>query len=218
LYAVVALLRFRSGERPSIEELVTRHPELADQIRELLPALAMVERELTIDRERGSYGPQPPPASLKERRLGDYRILREIGRGGMRVVYEAEQVSLGRKVALKVLPSQVAEDRQALERFRRDAKLAARLHHTNILPVYEVGQEDDVARYAMQFIQGQGLDAVIIELRQVLDRAGSRPGTEASSGDQSLRPRRAHCRQRASTRTLGETVEISRQLQYILTG
>ena len=112
------LARFRAGERPSIEDLAACHPELAEQIRQRLPALVMVKQELTIDREPGSNGPQPPPAPApgKERRLGDYRILREIGRGGMGVVYEAEQVSLGRRVALKVLPGHVAGDRRALER------------------------------------------------------------------------------------------------------
>jgi serine/threonine protein kinase len=80
------------------------------------------------------------PSAGKERRLGDYRILREIGRGGMGVVYEAEQVSLGRRVAFKVLSGTVANDRMALERFRREAKAAARLHHTRIVPVFEVGR------------------------------------------------------------------------------
>ena len=177
------LARFRAGERPSIEDLAARHPELADQIRELLPALVMVEQDLTIDPDPRSNGPQPPPAAApgKERRLGDYRILREIGRGGMGVVYEAEQVSLGRRVALKVLPSQVAEDRQALERFRREAKSAARLHHTNIVPVYEVGRDGEVAYYAMQFIEGQGLDKVIDELARLRD-PGRKPGVAQGLG------------------------------------
>src|SRR5262249_10122648 len=76
-------------------------------------------------------------------RLGDYRIIREIGRGGMGVVYEAEQVSLARRVALKVLPLHAARDAVMLERFRREAKAAAKLHHTNIVPVFEVGQDGD---------------------------------------------------------------------------
>ena len=174
------LARFRAGERPSIEELAARHAELADQIRELLPALVMVEKDLTIDHDPGSNGPQAPPAPAPgvERRLGDYRILREIGRGGMGVVYEAEQVSLGRRVALKVLPGQVADDRLALERFRREAKSAARLHHTNIVPVFEVGRDGEVAYYAMQFIEGQGLDKVIDELARLRD-PGRKPGRGA---------------------------------------
>jgi hypothetical protein len=113
--------------------------------------------------------------------LGDYRILREIGRGGMGVVYEAEQVSLGRQVALKVLPSQVAEDRQALERFRREAKSAARLHHSNIVPVSEVGRAGEVAYYAMQFIEGQGLDKVIDEPARARD-TGRKPGVVQGPG------------------------------------
>jgi WD40 repeat protein/Tfp pilus assembly protein PilF len=94
----------------------------------------------------------------------------------MGVVYEAEQVSLGRRVALKVLPRQAGKDRQALERFRREARSAARLHHTNIVPVFEVGQDGDVCYYAMQFIPGQSVDQVIDELRRL--RADSMPPQE----------------------------------------
>ena len=104
------------------------------------------------------------PSGLTQ--IGDYRIIREIGRGGMGVVYEAEQISLGRRVALKVLPGQVSDDPKVLDRFRRDVKAAARLHHTNIVPVFEVGQDGPTAFYAMQFISGQGLDKVIQELRR----------------------------------------------------
>jgi serine/threonine-protein kinase len=103
----------------------------------------------------------------------------------MGVVYEAEQVSLGRRVALKILPRHVAGDRKALPRFRREAKAAARLHHTNIVPVFEIGVDGDVAFYAMQFIQGQGLDEVIDELRR--SRAADRnPVTKDRDHDRSV--------------------------------
>src|SRR5262249_52499721 len=166
--------RYRRGERPSLQEYIDRLPEMADEIREMFPALVEVE-EVEGD-ARGNALQPPPPAVPHLRQVGDYRILREVGRGGMGVVYEAEQISLGRRVALKVLPGHVAGDRKALERFRREAKAAARLHHTNIVPVFEVGREGDVAFYAMQFIQGQGLDQVIDELARLRSRDGKSAG------------------------------------------
>src|SRR5262249_53534790 len=117
---------------------------------------------------------------------------REIGRGGMGVVYEAEQESLGRRVALKVLPQPIARDGAALSRFRREARSAARLHHTNIVPVFEVGQDGAICYYAMQFIHGQGLDAVIEDLRRYRERgtfapsAGRAPPSERVRLAQSL--------------------------------
>ncbi len=118
--------------------------------------------------------PAASPSAPALRQVGDYRVIREVGRGGMGVVYEAEQVSLGRRVALKILPGVVAKDRKALERFRREARAAARLHHTNIVPVFEVGQDGEVVFYAMQFIQGQGLDVVIDELARQRQKTGPR--------------------------------------------
>ncbi len=106
-------------------------------------------------------------AAAPPERLGDYRILREIGRGGMAVVYEAEQVSLGRHVALKVLPQQLLPNPKQQQRFEREARAAARLHHTNIVPVFGVGEEDGLHYYVMQYIQGQGLDEVLSELRRL---------------------------------------------------
>ncbi len=157
--------RFRQGERPSLQEYVDRLPEMAEEIREMFPA--MVEVEQADGDARGDMVPPPSPLAPHLSQIGDYRILREVGRGGMGVVYEAEQISLGRRVALKLLLGQVLGDRKAKERFRREAKSAARLHHTNIVPVFEVGQERDVCFYAMQLIQGQGLDQVVDELRRV---------------------------------------------------
>jgi serine/threonine protein kinase len=110
----------------------------------------------------------PLPSKLPAQ-IGDYRILREIGRGGMAIVYEAEQQSLGRRVALKVLLRQMARDARSLERFQREARATARMHHTNIVPVFEVGNDQEHVFYAMQLITGQGLDVVIDELRRLRD-------------------------------------------------
>ena len=87
-------------------------------------------------------GPGPFPDTVPDQ-LGDYRILREIGRGGMGIVYEAEQGSLGRRVALKVLPRQALTNPVQVRRFEREARAAGRLHHTNIVPVFGVGREGD---------------------------------------------------------------------------
>src|SRR5262249_43997231 len=84
--------------------------------------------------------------------LGDFHILREVGRGGMGVVYEAEQVSLGRRVALKVLPFAATMDSRQLQRFKNEARAAASLEHPHIVPVYGVGCERGVHYYAMKFI------------------------------------------------------------------
>jgi serine/threonine protein kinase/WD40 repeat protein len=156
--------RYRRGERPALSEYIAAHPELANEIRELFPTLVMMEELAPSDYEASNptttTPSQPPLLSL-----GDYRILREIGRGGMGVVYEAEQLSLGRRVALKVL-RYAAADGTVRQRFHREARAAAQLHHTNIVPVYEVGENRDDCWYAMQLILGQGLDEIIEELRQ----------------------------------------------------
>ncbi len=108
-------------------------------------------------------------------RLGDFRLLRVVGRGGMGIVYEAEQVSLGRHVALKVLPNQALKDAKQKRRFEREARAAARLHHTNIVPVFGVGEHDGLPYYVMQYIQGLGLDVVLSELTHIKP-AGSTAG------------------------------------------
>src|SRR5215831_14894171 len=107
------------------------------------------------------------------RRLGDFEIIREIGRGGMGVVYEARQVSLNRKVALKVLSGGLGLTPKAVQRFRREAEAAAKLHHTNIVPIYTTGEEGGAHFYAMELIDGPSLDHVIKQLNQSRKRQRS---------------------------------------------
>jgi serine/threonine-protein kinase len=166
------LRRQRGGERPTLEDYCRRHPDLADEIREVFPVLIRME-DLRSDELDDSTGGGDVAAVARLSRLGDYRILREVGRGGMGVVYEAEQESLGRRVALKVLPDAALSDAQQVHRFQREARAAARLHHTNIVPVFGVGRDDGHHYYVMQFIPGMGLDAVLDELRRLRRGAGS---------------------------------------------
>ncbi len=148
--------RCRDGEHPSIEEYAERCPELADEIQELFPTIAAME-QLKVGKER-SAGGQASLRGVQLERLGDFRIIREVGRGGMGIVYEAEQESLGRRVAVKVLPKQALLDEKHLKRFQREARTAAGLHHTNIVPVFGVGDDDGYHYYVMQLIDGAGLD------------------------------------------------------------
>jgi tetratricopeptide (TPR) repeat protein len=105
-------------------------------------------------------------ADLIGKRLGDFEIVRELGRGGMGVVYEARQISLNRQVALKVLSGSLGLTAKAVQRFRREAEAAAKLHHTNIVPVYATGEQDGAHFYAMELIEGPSLDHVIRHMRQ----------------------------------------------------
>ncbi len=160
--------RHRAGERPPLSEFVQRHPELSADIRDLFPALVQIEQLKPAADLTGEFEPEGVAGGESgPDRLGDYRILREVGRGGMGVVYEAEQESLGRHVALKVLPPSALLNPTYLERFRREAKAAARLHHTNIVPVFGTGEHGGVPFYAMQFIRGEGLDRVLADVRRL---------------------------------------------------
>ena len=98
--------------------------------------------------------------------IAGFRIVREIGRGGMGVVYEARDEVLNRRVALKLLPAAARYGNRQVERFEREAKAAARLHHTNIVPVFGVGHQEGQYYYVMQYIEGRGLDVVLDELRR----------------------------------------------------
>ncbi len=166
------LQRYRRGERPSPSEYAGQYPEHADRIRELFPMLVMMEQGAT-EMSAGANPPEDIFTDPAPTQIGEYNLLREIGRGGMGVVYEAEQLSLNRRVAVKVLSTQIANDQRLVSRFHQEAQAAARLHHTNIVPVYEVGREDDVCYYAMQLIHGQAISDVLRELKRLREQSAS---------------------------------------------
>lgn len=148
--------RLRRGERPTIQSYVDQRPKLAAEIHRLFPTLVAME----AIGSSGRTSPNDPIRSTAPTRIGDYRILRSLGAGGMGIVYEAIQVSLGRHVALKVLPASALKSERFRERFRVEARAAARLQHPHIVPVYGVGEDDGVPYYAMQFIAGRSLDEI----------------------------------------------------------
>jgi len=174
--------RRRQGEQPTVAEYADTHPELADKIRELFPTIVAMER---LKKRKVRSGGRPVQLHVdKLEQLGDYRILREIGRGGMGIVYEAEQQSLGRRVAVKVFAQQVLPDSRHLQRFEREARTAAGLHHTNIVPVFGVGEQDGLHYYVMQVIHGISLDEVVTALRKPSadGAAEKKPGFSEKAG------------------------------------
>jgi serine/threonine protein kinase/tetratricopeptide (TPR) repeat protein len=164
------------GTPPSRPEFLARYPDIADALAECLDGLDFIRsagpglRDSALSSSVAeTMRPQGP--------LGDFRIVREVGRGGMGVVYEAVQISLGRRVALKVLPFASTLDDRRLQRFKNEARAAAHLHHQNIVPVYATGCERGVHYYAMQFIEGQTLAAAIARVRETF---GPRPAEGAT--------------------------------------
>ncbi len=171
--------RLQAGDAVDATSLALEHPKHADQLRRLLPALeALVDLGATAAQHPTRVIQRQGRSDLLPRILGDYRILREIGRGGMGVVYEAEQRSLNRRVALKVLPMAAALDTRQFQRFQLEAQAAACLHHNNIVPVFAVGTEGGVPFYAMQYVAGRSLAEVIHELRRAEGLETYRPGPD----------------------------------------
>jgi serine/threonine protein kinase/tetratricopeptide (TPR) repeat protein len=179
------------GQPPHRTDFLLRYASIAERLAECLDGLEML-RSAAGGFSTKSH-PAAPVAGLGTLalggRLGDYQILREVGRGGMGVVYEAMQVSLGRRVALKVLPAAHAIDQRQLQRFRVEARAAAQLHHSNIVPVFAVDCDQSVHYYAMQFIDGPTLAEVIRALKDSGpdERPEYEPRNESSSA---LRVRR----------------------------
>ncbi len=179
-----------AGHSPDRRLILALYPDLAselseffegrDQVEDMSAPLrdfsrsGLVRAALQVSKEPppfASPGFRPSPSAGSSRpgselgQLGDYQLIREVGRGGMGIVFEAHQISLNRRVALKVLPFAAALDPKQLQRFKNEAQAAAQLHHNYIVPVYAVGYERGVHYYAMQFIEGQSLATMIRELR-----------------------------------------------------
>ena len=170
--------RLRSGESPTIESYAGANPELADEIRDLFPSIEMIEKLSANEHEHLSGGIPKPPVGPVPTSLGDFDIVREIGRGGMGVVYEAVQRSLHRRVALKVLGSHVSNSPKQLTRFQREAEAAARLHHSHIVPVFGTGDSDGQHYFAMQYIEGVALSDAIRSIESSV--SGDRPLNDVS--------------------------------------
>jgi hypothetical protein len=174
------LARLKRGELPRLEAYTARCPELAQDLADLFATLQAVNAAKAEETERF----EALDEELVNHMLGDFRIIREIGRGGLGTVYEAEQLSLGRWVALKVLPLAALLEPRLLRRFKNEAQAAAQLHHNHIVPVHAVGCERGVHYYALAYIEGSSLAEVIAELRR------SEHGEAATSSDKSRSARR----------------------------
>jgi eukaryotic-like serine/threonine-protein kinase len=181
-----------AGKEPDRSQLLAAHPDLRHDLEAFLAGHDEVAR-LTAPFRADTRGPFGPPRARQNApspgigELGDFRLLREVGRGGMGVVYEAEQISLRRRVALKILPFAAAIDPRRLQRFKTEALTAAHVQHEKIVPVHAVGCERGVHYYAMQFIEGQSLAALIGELRRLRDEHGPlRSSAEGEADDRAV--------------------------------
>ena len=193
---------------PDVNAMFAAHPDLEEALKASLRGLDFLDRA-TNQIGGGETNPPgerktPPPS---ERQLGDFLLLRELGRGGMGIVYEARQVSLDRRVAVKVLPFAAVLDQKQIARFENEARAAAQLHHPNIVPVYSVGCERGVHYYAMQYVEGASLDQALADLRGTASFSSQE--TRTTEGDGKADPSEQHSTLRALT-----TVESGGPRQY----
>ncbi|MGZ0168294.1 MAG: serine/threonine protein kinase [Planctomycetales bacterium] len=154
----------RQGQNPSIDSYVERYPDMEAEIRDLFPMVAALE-QWKSDRENEVLRAQLPD-QFKLKQLGDCRIVREIGRGGMGVVFEAIEGSIERSVAVKLLPWRISMVPHRQERFEREAQTIAKLRHANIVPIFRFGRHEDYAYYVMQYVESVDLGHIIAALSE----------------------------------------------------
>ena len=174
-----------------LERYRALHPELAETLRELAEAIEMLQA--TPFRHAAEAGAVPSEATGPTR-FGPYRVVRSIGRGGMGEVYEAVEEPLGRRVAVKTIRRSQTTGATLLLRFDRERRTLARLHHTNIVPIYATGSEGDLLYFAMPYIAGASLGQVIKTARS---HASSASSLSSSSFEELLRE--AHSRSQSAS-------------------
>ncbi len=173
------------GDALGADELIRLHPDLVDELREGLAAYALLDdafaqMEASVAIVGGATTTSNHCAPSPDR-IGDYRIVREIARGGMGIVYEAEELSMRRRVALKVLYPGVISDPKSVHRFQREAQAAGRLHHTNIVPVYGLGTDGGTWFYAMELVEGRPLHQIVADLRRLEGERNAAAAPESAS-------------------------------------
>jgi len=149
--------RLNKGKKLDIDKILTEHPDIADELRPVLESLCEVQSALGSENTGNIFG--------------DYQVVREIGRGGMGRVFEAWDINLDRRVALKVLPDSLLNKEKSLKRFVQEAKIAGKLHHQNIVPIYELGFRDEKPYFSMEFVEGETLDKILDRLRPDLQNS-----------------------------------------------
>ncbi|QDT41726.1 Serine/threonine-protein kinase PrkC [Gimesia alba] len=214
------LALLEAGKTPDKAKFISRYPELSEIVEECLEGIDLAHSL--------SQHLSPQLSEMMAKPLGDFKIVREVGRGGMATVYEATQLSLGRRVALKVLPFAAALDECQRQRFQIESHAAANLHHTNIVPVYAVGSERGMHYYAMQLIEGESLSEWVIRQKQELtgehaahqrpeEAAGSDTGTQTDSTE-IVNPSVSHTDHRAARswyQTIAKIIaQIAEALDY----
>jgi serine/threonine protein kinase/tetratricopeptide (TPR) repeat protein len=181
----VAARRMQAGEAIDVDQLAADHPVWAETIRAALAAMAAMAGLAEFGQDPVHDGHVPVMREDGRSVFGDFRIIREVDRGGMGIVYEAEQISLSRRVALKILPLAAALDARALRRFQLEAQVVGLLQHPRIVPVHAVGTFDGVPYFAMQFIEGCSLAWLIAELRAEVSAEGHQEAVREGAGSAS---------------------------------
>ena len=178
------LTELEAGHLPDEQAIIDANPDLRQFLQPHFSNLRMLQGFKADSNDDHSL--QPIHETPQE--LGDYKLQREIARGGMGIVFEAVNKTLQRKVALKVLPFAAVLNQKQIDRFRNEAQAAACLHHPNIVPIYSVGVDRGVHYYAMQFIEGRSLSEALDNLKQQFKNGRTRPDTQQDLREKSTCP------------------------------